>query len=152
MAPEYELFVNPITRTMHRGTLRLPVEEIRTAIIMHRGWTYRAGIYDKKNMTNGNSNIDMLENILVMHSTDPYTHSKGVWMSVYNDTAVHPDKQGKTLDSVYEITGDYKPPMTSYSSLGTGTHRWTPDMHTTEARPDRMGKKTKPQPRKRTSD
>ena len=102
-APEYELFVNPVLRPTARAKRRSIVNEARTAIIMHRGWTYRAGIYDQKNLTNGNSQVQLMDNILVMHTTDPYTHSKGLWICVYNDTAAHPLRQTATLDSIYHI-------------------------------------------------
>ena len=102
-APEYELFVNPVSRVTSKGKSTRTFQEVRTAIVMHKGWTYKAGIYDKKNLSNANDKVQMLENILVMHITDPYTHSKGLWINVYNDTAAHPERQSATLDCLKEV-------------------------------------------------
>ena len=109
-APEYVLFVNPVTRMRWRNRQKKEkIQEIRTAIIMHKGWSQRAGLYDAKNLSKGNPLVSHLENIMVLHHIDPYTRIRGLWINVYNDTAAHIEDQHATLQSVQAIVDKLEP-------------------------------------------
>ena len=110
--PEYLLYVNPVKRsyevTSRKGNKKCnrDISSARTAILLHRGWAYRASPYDARNLSKVSDKIQMLENIMVMHHTDPFTGLKGLWINVYNDTSNHPELQQKTLDCVQVLLAD----------------------------------------------
>ena len=83
MAPEYCLVPNS-TKSPHHPFY------VRTAIIIHRGWTHALGSLDAKNMQNGSSDPMVWENVQAVKHTDPHLGTTGLWLNVYSPISTDP--------------------------------------------------------------